>query len=147
MKMFKIILDVVLLFGISAVAYAQELGMVSPDQDKKAQISGDYTQGAEIFNLNCNRCHPNGGNIIVPNLPLSGSSRLSDFETFLTFIRNPKMPDGSEGVMPAFSQRHISDEEAKTLYQYITSAQSAGTPGGGYGMRPGVMGGYGWAPA
>jgi len=141
MKMFKIILDVVLLFGISTVAYAQEPGMVSPDENKKPQISGDHTQGAEIFNLNCSRCHPNGGNIIVPDLPLSGSGKLSDFKTFLTFIRNPKMPDGSEGVMPAFSQRHISDKEAKTLYQYITSAQSTGTLSGGYGMGPGMMGG------
>jgi mono/diheme cytochrome c family protein len=155
MKMSKIILAVVLAFGIGTVAYAQDPGMAGPDPGKNPQLSGDMTQGAEIFNFNCSRCHPNGGNIVVPNLPLSGSGKLSDFKTFLAFIRNPRMPDGSEGVMPAFPQRQISDDEAKTLYLYITSSQSAGIPSGGdgrgpgmggYGMGPGMMRGYGMGP-
>jgi mono/diheme cytochrome c family protein len=146
MKMSKIILAVVLAFGIGTVAYAQDPGVTGHDPGNNPQLSGDMTQGAEIFNFNCSRCHPNGGNIIVPNLPLSGSGKLSDFKTFLAFIRNPRMQDGSEGVMPAFPQRQISDDEAKTLYLYITSSQSTGIPRGGYGTGPGRMGGYGMGP-
>jgi mono/diheme cytochrome c family protein len=144
MKMFTIMLAVALVLGINAAASAQGKG------------TADQTAGARIFNANCSRCHPNGGNVIVPNLPLAGSSKLHSFKTFLGWIRNPLMPDGSEGAMPAFSRKRISDQQARTLYHYIISMQTAGPQsegygpgygmggyGGGYGMGPGRMGGYG----
>ena len=66
------------------------------------------------------------------------------------------MPDGSEGAMPAFSRKQISDQQARILYRYIISMQSSGSLGGcygqgyamggycgRYGMGPGMMGGYG----
>jgi cytochrome c553 len=144
MKMLKIMLAVALVFGINAVASAQGTG------------TADQTAGARIFNVNCGRCHPNGGNVIVPDLPLAGSSKLHSFKTFLGWIRNPLMPDGSEGAMPAFARKQISDQQAKTLYRYLILMQSSGPRGGaynrgygtggyggGYGMGPGGMGGYG----
>jgi mono/diheme cytochrome c family protein len=144
MKMFRIMLAVALVLGINAAASAQGKG------------AADQSAGARIFNVNCSRCHPNGGNVIVPNLPLAGSSKLHSFKTFLGWIRNPLMPDGSEGAMPAFSRKQISDQQARTLYHYIVSMQTAGPQsggygpgygtggyGGGYGMGPGRMGGYG----
>jgi hypothetical protein len=86
------------------------------------------------------------------------------------------MPDGSKGSMPAFSDMQISDEQAKALYEYITSKQGLdlmnrgqqgwycpdcgqymgsywrrgrgyGMMGGGYGIGPGMTGGdYGMGP-
>ena len=144
MKMFKIILAVTLVLGTNASASAETKG------------ASDQTAGARIFNANCIRCHPNGGNVIIPNMPLAGSSKLHSFKTFLGWIRNPVMPDGSEGAMPSFSKKQISDQEARTLYHYIISMQTAGPQSGGYGpgygmggygggsgMGPGRMGGYG----
>ena len=79
-----------------------------------------YDVGQRIFVANCSPCHPHGGNIINPNLPLKGSPQLIKFETFLGFIRNPRLPDGSKGAMPAFSQTKVPAEKGKALYEYIT---------------------------
>jgi Cytochrome C oxidase, cbb3-type, subunit III len=138
MKAFRVILIVFLVLGISAVVFGQKPGMGG-----KKSLSSTEAAGAKLFNVNCNRCHPNGGNVILPDFPLRGSSKLSDFNTFLSFIRDPKMPDGSEGVMPAFSDKQISDKQAKALYQYIVSAGDSSTLGSGYGRGRGMMGGYG----
>jgi hypothetical protein len=137
-KAFKVMLVVAVFLGISSLSYAQDPGMMGSGKGSKSQkLAG--TAGEKIFNLNCNRCHPNGGNVIPPDLPLRGSSKLADFKTFLSYIRDPKMPDGSEGVMPAFSKKQISDQEAQTLYQYITSSGTSGMMGGGM-MGSGMMG-------
>jgi mono/diheme cytochrome c family protein len=135
-KAFKVMLLVAMLLGISSFSYAQDPGH---GKGSKAQKLAETT-GQKIFNLNCNRCHPNGGNVILRDLPLRGSSKLADFKTFLSYIRDPKMPDGSEGVMPLFSNKQISDQEAKALYQYIISAVTSGMMGGGM-MGGGMMGG------
>jgi uncharacterized membrane protein len=79
----------------------------------------DVKAGAQIFSVNCKGCHPNGGNIIKPNLPLRSAPQLADLKTFASFIRAPKMPDGSAGIMPAFAPAKISDKQAKELYDYI----------------------------
>ena len=79
----------------------------------------DVQAGAKVFSTNCKGCHPNGGNIIKPNLPLKGAPQLADYHNFAGFIRDPKMPDGSGGVMPAFAPAKISDQQARDLYEYI----------------------------
>ena len=38
-----------------------------------------YLAGMDIFNRNCVSCHPKGGNIIDPSLPLLNSSKTVDF--------------------------------------------------------------------
>jgi mono/diheme cytochrome c family protein len=150
MKRFEVMLAVALILVATGIVFAQDPGMMGPGHGKKAQKSIE-SAGVRTFNANCSRCHPNGGNVIVPDLPLRGSSKLADFKTFLSFIRDPKMPDGSEGVMPVFSDRQISDQQAKILYKYIYSAGSSAMMGRGYGMGPGMMGGgmmggYGMGP-
>ncbi len=75
--------------------------------------------GARIFKGNCSGCHPHGGNIFATNLPLNLAPQLANFDTFLTFIRHPKMPDGSPGEMPDFPTTRISEPQARELYQYI----------------------------
>ena len=93
-------------------------GMADSVQDKASQKTSLLSAGADIFNSHCRACHQNGGNIINPDKPIIGSHKLTDFETFLAFIRNPTSP------MPSFSQGTISDKRAKELYEYITSEKS-----------------------
>ncbi|HMK50367.1 MAG TPA: cytochrome c [Thermodesulfovibrionales bacterium] len=78
-------------------------------------------EGRELFAHYCSRCHPDGGNTLYPDMPLKGSRRLSDLQTFKRFIRDPRMPDGSGGLMPAFSEEEISDRQAEELYRFIIS--------------------------
>ncbi|MDA8432370.1 MAG: c-type cytochrome [Nitrospiraceae bacterium] len=110
--------------------------------------------GAKIFADSCSGCHPDGGNVIVPTLPLKGSRVLANFRAFIAFLRHPKMPDGSQGAMPSFSKSQISDHDARKLYHYIASGKGPVEGGygkgrammGGYGMGRGMMGGYGMGP-
>jgi mono/diheme cytochrome c family protein len=88
-------------------------GMIMP-------AAREYKVGMQIFEENCSGCHPQGGNAIKPNLPLVGAPELADFQSFLAYIRNPRMPDGSKGVMPAFPEKKISQTQAEQLYQYLT---------------------------
>jgi mono/diheme cytochrome c family protein len=143
MKIFGILLAAFFVLGMTVTINAQKPGVMSSGPGKKTQRSADETAGARIFNTNCSRCHPDGGNVILPDFPLRGSSKLSEFRTFLSFIRDPKLPDGSEGVMPVFSNKQISDKQAENLYEYIVSAGNSGKLGSGYGMGRGMMGGYG----
>ena len=136
--MLKVILLAAIFLGISCVSYARDPGMMGPGKGTKS-LKHAGTAGEKLFNLHCSRCHPNGGNLILPALPLRGSSKLADFKTFLSFIRDPKMPDGSEGVMPVFSKKEITAQEAKTLYQYLTSSGTSGMMGNGM-MGNGMMG-------
>ena len=103
------------------------------------------TAGGKIFGENCASCHPDGGNIIVPGLPLRGSRVLTNFRTFEAFIRNPKMPDGSQGSMPSFDRSQISEGQARELYHFVASTEGSALRGG-VGMGPGRMRGYGTGP-
>jgi mono/diheme cytochrome c family protein len=79
----------------------------------------EFQAGERIYNANCSACHPQGGNIINPNLPLRNAPQLAELSTFIDFIRNPHNPDGSKGIMPAFPVSRISDEQGNRLYEYI----------------------------
>ena len=74
--------------------------------------------GASLYAVNCGVCHPNGGNIINPALPVTGSAKLKSLAAFTAYNRNPLKDDGSASVMPAFPQDKISDEEMKLIYEY-----------------------------
>jgi len=96
-------------FGSSLVY--PETGLASPDQLQK---------GEKLYAENCASCHPGGGNVINPALPVVGSPTLKDLNTFTKFNRNPVKPDGSKGAMPAYPGEKISDEEMALIYQYVT---------------------------
>ena len=88
------------------------------------RISGSpdaFKAGEKVFVANCSGCHPHGGNVLKPSLPLKGAPELKDFEAFSAFIRNPKMPDGSRGMMPAFFPSKISEIDAKALFEYVVN--------------------------
>ena len=77
---------------------------------------------AEQFTKNCSSCHPNGGNGIKPNLPHRTAPQLTDFQTFLAYVRSPKARDGSETVMPPFPADRLTEEQAKEIYDYVITA-------------------------
>ncbi len=79
-----------------------------------------FVAGMDIFNKNCVSCHPKGGNVIVPTLPVLNSASTQNLATFLAFIRDPKRRNGSAGAMPSFSSTKVSDQQAGELYNYIT---------------------------
>jgi cytochrome c553 len=83
---------------------------------KEKQVS------AAQFTAHCSSCHPQGGNAIKPGFPLRSAPQLSDFPTFLAYIRSPKARGGSETVMPSFPPEKLTDEQAKEIYDYVTTA-------------------------
>lgn len=85
--------------------------------------------GKKIFEKDCQVCHPAGGNAIMPQHPLRGTGELADLTTFLAYLRDPRLPDGSKGPMPAFPPEQISEEQASELYQYLVEAFGKPEPG------------------
>jgi mono/diheme cytochrome c family protein len=83
--------------------------------------SGQPLGGAGLFSENCAGCHAGGGNTIMPDLPLRGSSQLQNFKTFRVYIRYPTLPNGARGAMPGFPPSRISDRQMRDLYQYLKS--------------------------
>jgi len=77
--------------------------------------------GGRLFAADCAACHPGGANVVAPDLPLKGAKQLATEGTFISFVRNPVMPNGSAGQMPAFSADEVSDKDASNVYQYILS--------------------------
>jgi mono/diheme cytochrome c family protein len=74
--------------------------------------------GASLYATHCGACHAQGGNMINPALPVTGSAKMKSLAVFSAFNRNPLKADGSKGVMPAFASDKISDQEMKLIYDY-----------------------------
>jgi mono/diheme cytochrome c family protein len=87
-------------------------------QGSQQQYQRQYQQrsgGAGLFANNCASCHPNGGNVVVPNMPLRGAPQLSSFSSFRAIVRQGR------GPMPAFPASNISDAQLRELYRYVRS--------------------------
>jgi mono/diheme cytochrome c family protein len=82
----------------------------------------DLEAGTTLYNQNCRACHPNGGNSIKQNLPLTKAPQLVNFDTFFAYIQSPKARDGSMTIMPPFPADKVSEEDAQKIYQYIVQA-------------------------
>lgn len=78
-----------------------------------------FAAGRKIFVNRCSGCHMNGGNILYPHLPLRSAPQLESYEQFMAFIRNPKLPNGETGPMPAFKPNKLSDQQVRELYNYV----------------------------
>lgn len=83
--------------------------------------------GRTVFVGHCSGCHSNGGNILYPNLPLRSAPQLASYDKFIEFVRDPKLPDGSKGPMPAFTQQKLSDQQARELYNYVVNGLAKST--------------------
>jgi len=93
-------------------------------------VSESLFPGRNIFIGHCSGCHSNGGNILYPNLPLRTAPQLESYEKFAEFIRDPKLPNGSKGPMPNFTQRDLSAQQARVLYEYIINGLAKPTRSG-----------------
>lgn len=80
-----------------------------PYTEPLTNMSKEVQQGKVLFDNFCNKCHPNGAAGLGPalnNKPLPGFA--------IRFqIRN------GLGVMPAFDEEQISDEESKNIVAYL----------------------------
>ncbi len=81
--------------------------------------------GEAVFLDNCAACHEGGGNVADTRYPLKGSRHLASLAEFTAFVRAPKMPDGSEGSMPAFPKNQLADTQVKDLYGYVREMSQA----------------------
>lgn len=87
--------------------------------DRSPKNGHQFHAGHQVFVSHCSGCHVNGGNIFFPNLPLHSAPQLQSYETFIAFVRNPTLPDGTKGPMPPFTVDKLSDQQARELYDYV----------------------------
>ncbi len=90
--------------------------------DRIAGMQEEIKNGEALYAINCGSCHPNGGNIITPSLPVINSSKLKNLDEFTNYSRNPRRPNGSPGAMPAISKEKLSDQQLRKIYQYIINS-------------------------
>ena len=112
---------------------AQSASVPATEQAAPAAQSGGAAAGAatassarlggRLYAANCAACHPGGANVVVPELPLKGAKQLASLDAFVSFVRNPVMPNGSAGQMPAFPADQLSAKDAADIYQYIEAQQ------------------------
>jgi mono/diheme cytochrome c family protein len=101
--------------------------------------SPELRAGRILFVTRCGACHPQGGNIMNPSLPIKGAPELKNFQTFLDWIRNPVRPGGERGLMPSFLPSRISGQKAKELYSFLTEVierPREGSASGGPERKP-----------
>jgi hypothetical protein len=89
-------------------------GYQGPQQQYQQQYQ-QRTGGAGVFATNCASRHPNGGNVVNPNMPLRGAPQLSSYSSFRAIVRQGR------GPMPAFPASNISDAQLRELYRYVRS--------------------------
>ncbi len=85
----------------------------------ETSVSTSGQEGAEAYVKACVSCHPNGENPFKPKLAPRTAPQLKDFETFLSYIRNPKARDGSITIMPPFSEDRLPEAEARAIYLHM----------------------------
>jgi mono/diheme cytochrome c family protein len=102
----------------------EEIGGEQESGAAQAAPSGaaeDLQAGKVIFASNCQGCHAGGENQVIPSLPLKEAKQLDSFEQFVSFVHDPRLPNGAKGPMPAFPADVLSDTQARKLYAYIRS--------------------------
>ena len=106
----------VLVYGLCLITvtglgfYGGEL--VFMGTEKEYPLSESLTIGEKVYAQSCAPCHPG----------LKGVARtkpLSDFDSFLSFLREPRKPDGTPLSMPAFSADRLPDCDVISLFRYI----------------------------
>jgi len=94
-------------------------GSPPPAPSPSSSAFGKGGEGETLFESNCASCHPGGGNVVEPRLPIRGSGKLASLEGFRAFLRAPRMPDGKAGNMPAFGESALSADHVEDLYAYL----------------------------
>ena len=106
------------------LVYGESVGAAEPAPVPQQGLASpaDIQAGGTIFAANCQSCHPKGGNIVEPSLHLKTSKKLASLDSFVAFVRDPKMPNGKAGEMPPFGKSDIDDRQAGQLYGYIVDS-------------------------
>lgn len=82
-----------------------------------ATTKGKQVDGKGLFQKHCAVCHPNGGNIINKNKPLSAKAMKANgvvgVNGIVAKMRNPGP------LMNKFDEKTISNQEAKAIAEYI----------------------------
>ncbi len=79
----------------------------------------EFAAGRKLYEANCSGCHAHGGNMLAPNLPLRTAPQLRNRDEFVGYLRDPRLPNGAKGSMPAFTPDQLSDQDATRLYGYV----------------------------
>ena len=79
---------------------------------------GAEVSGKELFERHCARCHPDGGNIIVPDKTLRKKDLdrrgITDAKKVMAAMQN-----GIDQKMPVFPTNVIPKKDAKAIAEYI----------------------------
>ena len=126
-KSTRISITVLMIYGlcvlnVTALGYfGGELiyGAARTKEVETAKIAEKIQASPEQFKQACSACHPGGGNTFKTSLPLKTAPQLVDFDTFLSYLRNPKARDGSKTIMPPFPADRLSEHQAMEIYQYV----------------------------
>lgn len=106
----------VLVYGLCLVTvtglgfYGGEL--VFMGTEKEHPLSESLSLGEKVYAQSCAPCHPGLKGV-------AGTKPLSDFDSFLSFMRDPRKPDGSPLAMPAFPADKLPDCDVIALFRYI----------------------------
>lgn len=84
--------------------------------------AGDVARGKQLYYANgCYGCHGFNGQTGVRNLVGTGSPNLASAESFTAFLRQRGgfQPMTPSTQMPRFSEKAISNDQARDIYAYI----------------------------
>jgi cytochrome c6 len=73
----------------------------------------DLTSGQKLFSLNCASCHDGGQNLVNPDKPIIGSTKLISLDSFKKYLCHPS------GSMPPFERLTKNEADLARLYQYV----------------------------
>jgi uncharacterized membrane protein len=91
--------------------YGGEIVFMGTEQEYP--LLSNLSIGEKIYAQSCAPCHPGVTS-------LARTAPLSDFDSFLSFMRHPRKPDGSPLPMPAFSEDKLPDCDAIAVFRYIS---------------------------
>ena len=95
------------------------IGILFGIQPVSAETTGDAKRGDKLFvKASCANCHPGGGNIINPKVPLKGPKFAFEFKDDAKIEQVVRV--GKKGTpMPSFSKAKLSDQDLKDVIAYI----------------------------
>ena len=115
-------------FGSKLVpgTYQTAARLAASSAPAQADPAASTQAGSRLYDGLCSACHPGGANVVAAQLPVKGSKKLADLSGFTAFLRNPTMPDGSAGGMPAFDAAALPDAQIAQLFAFLGAEEKSG---------------------
>jgi mono/diheme cytochrome c family protein len=95
-------------------------GAASDSGGKPNKDDGPFAAGIKVFNDTCFKCHALGPSGPGKKINLAALDANKDAAWIKEHVRNPKTHNPNS-KMPAFAADQVSDENLKTLAEYIVS--------------------------